>query len=137
MSFTAYITYKEYKELGGTVSEDAFPIYERKSQLYLDYITFDRIKQLTKVPYKVKEVLTEFTNEYADFYAKRNEFGGDDTIEKYSNGVETFTYREKTEDDLKKQLRNVALTWLPDYLTYRGVNFDVRQYLQQNSDDSE
>ena len=137
MSFEAYITYDEYKELGGTASQDAFPIYERKAQRYLDYLTFDRIKQLTTIPDVVKEVLTDFTNGYADFYKSRNEFGGDDTISQYSNGVETFTYKDKTEDDLRKELRKIALTWLPDYLTFRGVNFDIKRYLQQNSNDTE
>lgn len=131
MNFEPYITYDEYVELGGKASLDAFSIYERKSQRLLDYITFNRIPKLTKIPDEVKEVLVEFIDKYADFDAKITSNDAD-TLTQYSNGVETFTYKQRTEEDLKKELYKFACDWLPTYLTFRGVNFDIGQYLQQN-----
>lgn len=135
MSFQAYITYTEYKELGGAVSETNFPNYERKAQRFIDYITFDRIKKLTTVPDEVKEVITEFIDRYFNFDTNVKN-SDSNNLSQYSNGVETFTYRRQTESSLNSDLYNLAISWLPDYLTCRSVNFDIEQYLQSNSDNS-
>ena len=135
MSFQAYITYTEYKELGGTVSETNFPNYERKAQRFIDYITFDRIKKLTTVPDEVKEVITEFIDRYFNFDTNVKN-SDSNNLSQYSNGVETFTYRRQTESSLNSDLYNLAISWLPDYLTCRRVNFDIEQYLESNSDNS-
>lgn len=132
-SFTSYLTYEEYQELGGTLSYDAFNKLERKAQRWLDYFTFNRIKQLQKlqqIPREVKEVLVEYVN-YLDTVANQREKG--DLVTQYSNGVEQLTYKIVTEDELRSELNQIALQWLPDYLTYRGVNFDVSKYIQSNN----
>ena len=132
MNFEPYITYDEYVELGGKAPLDAFSIYERKSQRLLDYITFNRIPKLTKIPDEVKEVLVEFIDKYSDFNTEVSMGNAESPLTQYSNGVETFTYKDRTEDDLKKELYKSACSWLPTYLTFRGVSFDIGQYLQQN-----
>lgn len=131
LEYTSYLTYEDYKELGGELSQDAFLKYERKAQRWLDHFTYDRIKLLDVIPNEVREVLCEFIVTMQNFDTQKNE---GDTITQYSNGVESFTYVRKTEDEMKKELRNLAQSWLPDYLTNRLVNFDVREYLQRNSD---
>ena len=131
LEYTSYLTYEDYKELGGELSQDAFLKYERKAQRWLDHFTYDRIKLLDVIPNEVREVLCEFIVTMQNFDTQKNE---GDTITQYSNGVESFTYVRKTEDEMKKELRNLAQSWLPDYLTNRLVNFDVREYLQRTSD---
>jgi hypothetical protein len=135
MNFEPYITYDEYVELGGKAPLDAFSIYERKSQRLLDYITFNRIPKLTKIPDEVKEVITEFIDRYFNFDTNVKN-SDSNNLSQYSNGVETFTYRRQTESSLNSDLYNLAISWLPDYLTCRSVNFDIEQYLQSNSDNS-
>lgn len=130
MAFTSYMTYTEYKELGGKVSEDAFPLLERKAQRYLDSFTFNRVQYLTIIPDEVKEVLTDFIDRLNDYDSQATD---GDTIEKYSNGVETIEYRQVTELELARSLCYIAYKWLPDYLITRSVNFDVNEYLQSNS----
>lgn len=130
MAFHSYITYEEYKELGGKVSEDAFTVLVRKSQRLLDYITFDRIKYLTTIPDEVKEVLTEFIDRTQTFNAQTE---NGDTVSSYSNGVETLTYRILTEDEQRNELCSLAYQWLPDYLLARSVNFNVTEYLQSEN----
>ena len=133
-SYTSYLTYEDYKELGGELSLDAFTKLERKAQRYLDSFTFNRIKQLPKVPDEVREVLTEFIHKL-DTVSNQRENG--DLVTQYSNGVEQLTYKVVTEDELKSDLYNIAIDWLPQYLTYRGVSFDVIKYLQSNNNNSE
>lgn len=133
MEFQSYITYNEYVELGGTVSEDAFPILERKAQRYLDTLTYNRIPELDTIPDVVKEVLTEFITRLSNFSNQSTE---GEIIKQYSNGVESMTFSRLGESELRSNLRKLAVDWLPTYLTYKGVNFDVREYLQSDSNHS-
>ena len=133
MEFQSYITYNEYVELGGTVSEDAFPILERKAQRYLDTLTYNRIPELDTIPDVVKEVLTEFITRLSNFSNQSTE---GEIIKQYSNGVESMTFSRLGESELRSNLRKLAIDWLPTYLTYKGVNFDVRRYLQSDSNNS-
>lgn len=133
MAVTKYITYEEYQNLGGSVSEDAFDILERKAQRYLDYFTFNRIKYLTTIPDEVKEVLVDFISKLNE-YAQQSVEG--DTIESYSNGTESITYKRLTESEVSSALAQIALKWLPDYLVNRSVHFDVEKYLQSANNNS-
>lgn len=133
MEFQSYITYNEYVALGGTVSEDAFPILERKAQRYLDALTYNRIPELDTIPDVVKEVLTEFITRLNNFSNQSTE---GEIIKQYSNGVESMTFSRLGESELRSNLRKLAIDWLPTYLTYKGVNFDVRRYLQSDGNNS-
>lgn len=134
IGFTSYLPYSDYKELGGTLSEDTFNQLERKAQRMLDSYTFNRIKSLTIIPDEVKEVLTEFISKLND-YEKQSSNG--ELLTQYSNSVEQFTYSRKTETELSSELRSIAINWLPSYLTTRVVNFDVERYLQSDDNDFE
>lgn len=130
MAFESYITYEEYVTLGGTVSEGAFPVLERKAQRHLDYITYDRIKYCTSVPDIVKEVLVEFIDK---LNAYEEGSSGALTATKYSNGVESFTFDNNQKQRFDTELTRIAYKWLPDYLVARSVNFDVEEYLQSKN----
>lgn len=134
MSFVSYITYNEYLDLGGMVSEDEFNILERKAQRMVDRITFDRVKQLAVVPDEVKDVLTEFVNRLSQkssttLKSTANAGGNVDDIVQYSNGVETITWRKPTFEQETKELTQYAITYLPDWLVYRGVFRCPKQFL--------
>lgn len=124
--FVSYISYEDYKELGGTLPEDAFTILERKAQRTLDTITFDRIKHLTVIPDVVREVLVEFIDRMND--RETTEGGG--KVTQYSNSVETVTYKTQSEATFQKELYQIAVNWLPNYLITKVVDFDVEKYLQ-------
>lgn len=129
-NYVSYLTYEDYKELGGELSLDAFTKLERKAQRWLDTFTFNRIPHLTTIPDEVREVLTEFINRL-DTMDNQRENG--DLVTQYSNGVEQLSYKVLTEDEVKSDLYKLAIDWLPNYLTFRGVNFDVEEYLQSNN----
>ena len=134
LEYTSYLTYDDYKELGGTLPEKEFSLVERKAQRWLDYFTFDRCKELKVIPNEVREVLVEFINRLTA-YEDQKEAG--ETITQYSNGVEQLSFQVKTETETKKELQAIAVEWLPDYLTNRLVNFDVRAYLQRDDNNTE
>jgi len=134
LEYTSYLTYDDYKELGGTLSENDFRLAERKAQRWLDYFTFDRCKELKVIPNEVREVLVEFIRRLTA-YEEQKEAG--ETVVQYSNSVEQMTFQVKTEAETKKELSAIALEWLPDYLTNRLVKFDVRAYLQRDDNNPE
>lgn len=134
MAFESYLTFDEYINLGGKVSEDAFPNLERKCQRWLDSLTFNRIPHCTVIPDVVKEVLTEWVNRIYEYESISSSEEG--KLESYSNGVETIKYKDKSEVKFKKELFNLAVEWLPEYLVCRSVSFDVDEYLQSENNNS-
>ena len=130
MALNIYITYSEYVELGGTLSQDVFNKLIRRAQRFLDAYTYERIPLLDEVPDVVKEVLVEFIDKLNDFENQKAEGA---VISQYSNGVESMTFKRTTEDDLKKSLSSLANSILPNYLVTGSVNFDVRKYLQSEN----
>lgn len=133
MDFVAYITYEEYVELGGNLPEDQFNLLERKAQRWLDCFTFNRIQQLPEIPSVVKECLVEYISRLNIVDSQRED---GNVVTSYSNGVETFNYQLKSDKEIKKELNNIAIDWLPNYLVCRGVNFNVEEYLQSKSYDT-
>lgn len=133
MAFNSYITYNEYVELGGTLPQDVFNRFIRKAQRILDVNTYERIPLLDEVPDVVKEVLVEYIGKLNDFESQKTE---GTVISQYSNGVESMTFKRTTENDLRKSLASLATNMLPTYLITGSVNFDVREYLQSNGNNS-
>lgn len=133
MAFNSYITYNEYVELGGTLSQDVFNRFIRSAQRILDVNTYERIPLLDEVPDVVKEVLVEYIGKINDFESQKTEGA---VISQYSNGVESMTFKRTTENDLLKSLASLATNMLPTYLITGSVNFDVREYLQSKGNNS-
>lgn len=133
MAFNSYITYNEYVELGGTLSQDVFNRFIRKAQRILDVNTYERIPLLDEVPDVVKEVLVEYIGKINDFESQKTE---GTVVSQYSNGVESMTFKRTTENDLRKSLASLATNMLPTYLITGSVNFDVREYLQSEGNNS-
>lgn len=46
-----YLTYEDYKTLGGTLSETAFNDYEFLAETQVDYYTFNRLKNESELTY--------------------------------------------------------------------------------------
>ena len=102
--FKAYLTYEEYKELGGQLDESAFPLLERKAQRKLDNYTFDRLKDMETIDDEVKEVLTIMIDMLA-------EEGNGDEVKSFSNGVVNLTYKDKKPID--ERMYDVVVEYLP------------------------
>ena len=102
----AYLTYSEYTEFGGTVSESAFANSERVARRKLDYFTQDRLKTATIILSEVKECMVEFINKLSQPVLNGN-------ITSYSNGIESFSYGENQNDALQSELYRIAVEFLP------------------------
>ena len=135
-----YLTFEEYTEISGKVTDEIlYTRLAKKAQYLLDYITFKRIpiviEKTGSAPEEVKDVLAEFVDKSVTLYGdEAQDF--DKNVESYSNGVETIHYKVISETEQDAELKNLAYRWLPDYLTARGVSFDVEKYLQSTNNNS-
>lgn len=119
-----YITYDEYVKMGGSLSEDAFNLMNRKATRMLDHITYDRIQYLDVIPDEVKEAMTDLIEQMSKSSTFSNSVSGsadDDKITQYSNGVESISYKRQTTAESTADLRNLVLTVLPDWLVFRQI----------------
>ena len=52
-----YLSYAEYTEMGGTLSETEFNDYEFRAEAIINYATFNRMTGDTNIPDKVKKLV--------------------------------------------------------------------------------
>lgn len=57
-----YITYDEYKQMGGTAEESAFPRLEYMARKTIDRYTQGRVRKMEETPEAVKRCMTELVN---------------------------------------------------------------------------
>lgn len=50
-----YLTYEDYTEMGGTLSESDFDFYGYEAESYIDWYTFNRLHGQTEIPQAVKD----------------------------------------------------------------------------------
>lgn len=52
-----YLTYQEYQNMGGTLDEPAFNDLEFEARTYVDWVTFNRLRNEEVIPERVKECI--------------------------------------------------------------------------------
>ena len=130
MEFTKhYLTYAEYKELGGTLDETPFNLLEYKAQKEIDKYTFGRLQDLTEQVQEVKLCDYELINiiEKYDNISKKQSNGivstsTDGYSENYGNSSQELVLSKNKEvsTNIKTYLSNCKLEDGTPYL-YCGV----------------
>ena len=54
MAHSAYLTYDEYQDYGGTLPQTSFSMLEFKSRKRIDYLTDSRVQGMAEIPEAVK-----------------------------------------------------------------------------------
>jgi len=57
-----YLTYDEYKNMGGTLNETAFTDFEFEAEAIIDWYTFNRLQMDTVYPAKLKQCMYKLIN---------------------------------------------------------------------------
>lgn len=129
---TKYLTYNEYKELGGALSENAFNLLEYKSRLEIDKLTFNRVSILSSIPSEVKLCIYDLIlkiNSYASYDAQ------DKSVSSESSDGYSISYtspNSELEKAKNKELEDIIDTYLSNIsitinfeeipILYRGVD---------------
>lgn len=128
MAHSAYLTYAEYQNYGGTLPQTAFPQLEFKCRKRIDYLTDTRVQAMQSVPEAVKlcmvclidleskvgivaqvdnPVVTSFnTDGYSENYGKA--LGAGEANKSMNEAVKAYLYGEVDDNGTP--------------LLYRGVN---------------
>ena len=129
MEFTnQYLTYEEYKSLGGTLGEMPFNILEFKARQIINERTQNRLKNVEQIPQEVKTCvydLIQIINKYNNSNNSTSSNISSENIDGYS-----VTYKSGTEltEEQKKQYNDIMETDLYGVIVdntpilYLGVN---------------
>lgn len=123
-----YLTYEDYKSLGGTLGEMPFNILELKARQVINERTQNRLKDIEKIPQEVKICvydLIQTINKYNNLNNSTSSNISSENIDGYS-----VTYKSGTEltEEQKKQYDDVMETDLYGVIVdntpilYLGVN---------------
>ena len=123
-----YLSYEEYKSLGGTLGEMPFNILELKARQIINGRTQNRLKDIEKIPQEVKICvydLIQTINKYNNSNNSTSSNISSENIDGYS-----VTYKSGTEltEEQKKQYDDVMETDLYGVIVdntpilYLGVN---------------
>lgn len=104
--YVSYLTYDEYKDLGGRVDSAAFPIFERKAQRILDCRTFNRIDP-DNVSAEVKEVLVEIIN------LLFKDANAGEEVSSFSNGVVSYSFDNSKKKSAQQEIDELIDLYLP------------------------
>ena len=122
-----YLTYEQYKEIGGALDLTAFNRFESRACGIIDNATHNRIEGMTEVPQRAKALCRDLVE-----YLARN-----DTTEiavtsrsQSAGGVsESESYATKTADDVYGDIQNMVYDYLLNVtddngtpLLYRGCS---------------
>lgn len=111
-----YITFNEYTELGGTVTDEAtFNSLQLRIESKINYLTFGRLDAMIEhdesAPDVVKQMEVDIINEYVADNIDSAKTG----VQSYSNGIESITYAVSSED-IDKQYSKRLYTKIKEYL---------------------
>ena len=123
-----YLTYEDYKSLGGTLGEMPFNILELKARQIINERTQNRLKDVEKIPQEVKICVYDLINTMNKYNLSNNSTSSNISSENtdgysvtYKSGTELTEEQKKQYDDvMETDLYGVIVDNTP--ILYLGVN---------------
>ena len=123
-----YLSYEEYKSLGGTLGEMPFNILELKARQVINERTQNRLKNIEEMPQEVKICVYDLINTMNKYNLSNSSTSSNKSSEN-TDGY-SVTYKSGTEltDEQKKQYNDIMETDLYGVIVdntpilYLGVN---------------
>lgn len=120
-----YLTYTEYKEIGGSIDETAFIRNIDRACGIIDNATHNRIERMKEVPQKVKPLCRDLL----EYLVENNSTKIITSKSQSAGGVsESESYATKTADDIYGDIQNIIYDYLGNEkddngtpLLYRGA----------------
>lgn len=109
-----YLTYNEYKALGGSLDITPFSLLEFEARRIIDNRTLQRLKGIEKVPQEVKMCmlsLVDTINSYAN-KSQTSKNISSESVGSYSVSYITGTQIQETIKSKSAELNDVVLTYL-------------------------
>ena len=125
-----YLTYDEYKGLGGKLSEMPFNLLEYEARRIIDNRTLQRLKGIEIIPQEVKMCMFSLINTI-NSYSNQGQTSkniSSESVGSYSVSYITGTQIQETINSKNAELTDIVLTYLTgvivngEHLVYLGVN---------------
>ena len=125
-----YLTYNEYKALGGSLDITPFNLLEYEARRIIDNRTLQRLKTIEEIPEEVKICVFSLIN-LLNSYTTENQTSkniSSESVGSYSVSYITGTQIQETIKSKIAELNDVVLTYLTgvivngEHLIYLGVN---------------
>lgn len=125
-----YLTYDEYKALGGSLDQTPFNLLEYEARRIIDSRTLQRLKGINQIPQEVKMCMFSLINTingYAN-QSKTSKNISSESVGSYSVSYITGNQIQETINSKNAELTDIVLTYLTgvivngEHLVYLGVN---------------
>lgn len=120
-----YLTYEEYKGLGGTLSEMPFNILEFEARKRIDNRTQNRIKYMNSKPNEVKLCVNAMINTLVQYVVDSsksiNKNVASESINGYSISFITGSQVQEAIKSKKSELEDIMQTYLRDIRTSDNI----------------
>ena len=120
-----YLTYDEYKALGGTLSEMPFNLLEFEARKKIDNRTQNRIKYMNSKPDEVKLCVNAMINTLVQYVVDSskgiNKNVASESIDGYSVSFITGSQVQEAIKSKKSELEDIMQTYLGDIRTSDNV----------------
>ena len=124
-----YLTYAEYKSLGGTLDEMPFNILELKARQVINERTQNRLKNIEEMPQEVKICVYDLINTMNKYNLSDNSTSSNVSSENTDGYSVTYKSGIELTDEQKKQYNDIMETDLYGVI----VNGEAILYLGANS----
>lgn len=125
-----YLTYDEYKELGGNLDQTPFNLLEYEARRIIDNRTLQRLKGINEKPQEVKMCMFSLINTI-NSYSNQGQTSkniSSESVGSYSVSYATGTQIQETINSKNAELTDIVLNYLTgvivngEHLVYLGVN---------------
>ena len=120
-----YLTYDEYKALGGTLSEMPFNLLEFEARKKIDNRTQNRIKYMNSKPEEVKLCVNAMINTLVQYVVDSskgiNKNIASESIDGYSVSFITGSQDQESIKSKKSELEEIIQTYLGDIRTSDNI----------------
>ena len=125
-----YLTYDEYKALGGSLDQTPFNLLEYEARRIIDNRTLQRLKEIEIIPQEVKMCMFTLINTI-NSYASQDRTSkniSSESVGSYSVSYITGTQIQETINSKNAELTYIVLNYLTgvivngEHLVYLGVN---------------
>lgn len=113
-----YLTYTEYKEIGGTLEETAFNRNIDRACGVIDNATHNRIERMAEVPQRAKALCRDLV----EYIVENNGVKIVTSKSQSAGGVsESESYATKTADDIYGDIQNMIYDYLGNEKNDNGI----------------
>lgn len=125
-----YLTYDEYKALGGTIDQTPFNLLEFEARRKIDERTFGRLKNVVVLPQEIKMCMFALINSisgYSSCISSNNKSIASESIDGYSVSYTTGGTMQEIVNSKNVELNDIITTYLfgvivnNEHILYIGV----------------